>query len=144
VTGAAASAVLAAALVLVGAQAPAAASCTRATSGAASRPPGGQVGVAAGGTAGCATAPVTSATPVWDAIAHCESSGNWAINTGNGYFGGLQFDVGTWGDFGGLAYAPRADLATRAQQIAVAARVRDARHGYGSWPACAARLGLPP
>jgi len=76
-------------------------------------------------------------------LARCESSGDWAIDTGNGYFGGLQFDAATWRGFGGQAYAPRADLASREEQIAVATRVRDARGGYGSWPACAAKLGLP-
>jgi pyruvate/2-oxoglutarate dehydrogenase complex dihydrolipoamide acyltransferase (E2) component len=80
---------------------------------------------------------------VWDRLAQCESSGNWAINTGNGYYGGLQFDLATWTDYGGAGYAPRADQATREQQIAVATKVRDDRGGYGSWPACAAKLGLP-
>jgi len=80
---------------------------------------------------------------VWDKLAQCESTGNWAINTGNGYYGGLQFDVTTWKAYGGGQYAPRADQATREQQIAVATRVRDDRGGYGSWPACSARLGLP-
>ena len=56
----------------------------------------------------------------WDAIAKCESGNNWSINTGNGYYGGLQFDIGTWLSNGGGAYAPRADLATKDQQIAVA------------------------
>ena len=56
----------------------------------------------------------------WDGIANCESTNNWSINTGNGYYGGLQFDIGTWLSAGGGAYAPRADLATREQQIAVA------------------------
>ncbi|HET6479172.1 MAG TPA: transglycosylase family protein, partial [Actinoplanes sp.] len=59
----------------------------------------------------------------WDAIAQCESSGNWKINTGNGYYGGLQFDLGTWTSNGGGKYAPRADLASRTQQIAVANHV---------------------
>ncbi|MBW0116398.1 transglycosylase family protein, partial [Pseudonocardia abyssalis] len=63
--------------------------------------------------------------------------------TGNGYHGGLQFDDATWGDYGGPEFAPSADLATRDQQIAVATRVRDDRGGYGSWPACARKLGLP-
>jgi Transglycosylase-like domain len=85
----------------------------------------------------------TSADAVWDRLARCESSGDWGISTGNGYFGGLQFDIVTWNAFGGRDYAPRADRATREQQIAVAVRVRDARGGYGSWPACAAELGLP-
>ncbi|MCW0215835.1 MAG: transglycosylase family protein, partial [Pseudonocardia sp.] len=57
--------------------------------------------------------------------------------------GGLQFDSGTWSDFGGTEYAARADQATKAEQITVATRVRDARGGYGSWPACARKLGLP-
>src|SRR6476660_9761181 len=59
----------------------------------------------------------------WDAIAQCESSGNWHINTGNGFFGGLQFVQSTWEAYGGLQYAPRADLATREQQIAIAEKV---------------------
>ena len=79
---------------------------------------------------------------VWDDLAQCESTGNWTINTGNGYYGGLQFDVTTWNAYGGGDYAPRADQATREQQIAVATRVRDDRGGYGSWPACSAKLGL--
>jgi hypothetical protein len=79
----------------------------------------------------------------WDALASCESGGNWSINTGNGYYGGLQFSSGTWLAYGGGQYAPRADLATREQQIAIATKVRDARGGYGDWPGCASRLGLP-
>ncbi len=79
----------------------------------------------------------------WDRLAQCESSGDWAINTGNGYYGGLQFDNATWGDYSGDEFAPRADQASREQQITVATRVRDDRGGYGSWPACAAKLGLP-
>jgi outer membrane biosynthesis protein TonB len=87
-------------------------------------------------------APVADAA-TWDRLAQCESSGDWAIDTGNGYYGGLQFDRATWTDYGGAEFAPRADGATREQQIAVAVRVRDDRGGYGSWPACARRLGLP-
>ena len=71
----------------------------------------------------------------WDAIAACESSGNWSINTGNGYFGGLQFDQNTWERNGGLRYAARADLATREEQIAIA-EVTRARQGWGAWPVC--------
>lgn len=74
----------------------------------------------------------------WDAIASCESSGNWAINTGNGYFGGLQFDQNTWERNGGLRYAERADLATREEQIAIA-EVTRARQGWGAWPVCGGR-----
>ncbi len=78
---------------------------------------------------------------VWDSIAACESGGNWAINTGNGYYGGLQFNPGTWAAYGGTAYAPTANLATRDQQIAIAQKVQ-ANQGWGAWPACTARLGL--
>ena len=78
---------------------------------------------------------------VWDAIAACESGGNWSINTGNGYQGGLQFNQSTWAAYGGTAYAPSADQATREQQIAVAERTQAAQ-GWGAWPACTAKLGL--
>jgi len=71
----------------------------------------------------------------WDAVAQCESGGNWHINTGNGFYGGLQFDYGTWLANGGGAYAPRADLASREQQIAVANRLFAAR-GRSPWPVC--------
>ncbi|HEY4018329.1 MAG TPA: transglycosylase family protein [Pseudonocardiaceae bacterium] len=77
---------------------------------------------------------------VWDQIAHCESSGNWADNTGNGYYGGLQFNIPTWDSNGGTVYAARPDLATKAQQIAIADKVRAAR-GYEPW-ACATILGI--
>ncbi|MCW2846521.1 MAG: Transglycosylase domain protein [Marmoricola sp.] len=69
----------------------------------------------------------------WDAIAACESGGNWAANTGNGYYGGLQFNLGTWSAYGGSG---RPDQNSREQQIAVAERVRDASGGYGAWPVC--------
>lgn len=78
---------------------------------------------------------------IWDALAKCESTGNWSINTGNGYYGGIQFDQSTWERQGGLKYAPRADLATREEQIAIA-EVTRARQGWGAWPACTGRLGL--
>jgi len=71
----------------------------------------------------------------WDRVAECESGGNWSINTGNGYYGGLQFDIRTWTSNGGDAYAPRADLATREQQIAIAEKVR-AERGVSPWPTC--------
>jgi len=80
-------------------------------------------------------------TGVWDRLAACESGGNWHTNTGNGYYGGLQFSSGTWLAYGGGAYASRADLASREQQIAVAERLR-ASSGFSPWPACARRLGL--
>jgi LysM repeat protein len=76
----------------------------------------------------------------WDAVAQCESSGNWHINTGNGFFGGLQFQQSTWAGYGGLAYASRADLATRSQQIAIAEKVLVGQ-GIGAWPVCGARAG---
>ncbi|AZM63103.1 MULTISPECIES: transglycosylase family protein [unclassified Streptomyces] len=77
---------------------------------------------------------------VWDRIAQCESGGDWHINTGNGYYGGLQFAASTWRDYGGTAYAPTADRATRSQQIAVAAKVQRAQ-GWGAWPTCSVRAG---
>jgi len=77
---------------------------------------------------------------VWDRIAQCESGGNWHINTGNGYYGGLQFSAGTWRAYGGTAYAPTADKASRAAQIAVATKVQRAQ-GWGAWPTCSARAG---
>jgi LysM repeat protein len=67
----------------------------------------------------------------WDSIAACESGGNWAINTGNGYYGGLQFTQATWAGAGGLAYAPRADLASPQQQIAIASKL-----ALSNWPVC--------
>ncbi|MXM64453.1 peptidoglycan DD-metalloendopeptidase family protein [Streptomyces sp. HUCO-GS316] len=77
----------------------------------------------------------------WNKVAACESSGNWSINTGNGYYGGLQFTRSTWEAYGGTRYAPRADLATRDQQIAVAEKVLDGQ-GPGAWPVCSVRAGL--
>ena len=77
---------------------------------------------------------------VWDSLAQCESGGNWAINTGNGYYGGLQFNLGTWQAYGGTGLPSEN---SRETQIAVATKLRDATGGYGSWPGCAASLGLP-
>ncbi|MFI9005131.1 transglycosylase family protein [Streptomyces sp. NPDC053541] len=87
-------------------------------------------------TAGSASAATASE---WDAVAQCESGGNWSINTGNGFYGGLQFTNSTWAAFGGTAYAPRADLASKAQQIAVAEKVL-AGQGKGAWPSCGVGL----
>ncbi len=78
-----------------------------------------------------ATAPATAASTVWDRVARCESGGNRKINTGNGYYGGLQFDYGTWLAHGGGAFAQTADLATPAQQALVASRLT-----YDGWPSC--------
>jgi hypothetical protein len=83
--------------------------------------------------------PVSSS--VWDGIAQCESGGNWAINTGNGYYGGVQFAPGTWLNMGGGDYAPTADLASKEQQIEIAEKVL-AVSGWGAWPGCSAKLGL--
>jgi uncharacterized protein YabE (DUF348 family) len=87
--------------------------------------------------------PVISDGDAWDRLAHCEATGNWAINSGNGYYGGLQFNKSTWDSNGGDAYAAYPHQATREQQIAIATKVRDARGGYSAWPACARKLGLP-
>jgi uncharacterized protein YabE (DUF348 family) len=87
-----------------------------------------------GAKPGTEVPPVTNGDR-WDAIAACESTGNWSINTGNGYFGGVQFDQNTWERNGGLRYAERADLATREEQIAIA-EVTRARQGWGAWPVC--------
>ncbi|WP_055701487.1 transglycosylase family protein [Streptomyces silaceus] len=87
------------------------------------------------GTAGAAD------VDTWNKVAACESTNNWSINTGNGYFGGLQFKQSTWEAYGGTAYAGRADLATKEQQIAVAEKVLDAQ-GPGAWPVCSAKAGL--
>ena len=105
---------------------------------------GAAVGVLSGaavlGLAGNASAAPDS---TWDAVAGCESSGNWAINTGNGYFGGLQFSESTWQVYGGQVYAPRADLATREQQIAVAEKTL-AGQGWGAWTCAHAGGGEGP
>jgi uncharacterized protein YabE (DUF348 family) len=84
--------------------------------------------------------PPVSNGAVWDALSRCEAGGNWAINTGNGFYGGVQFDQNTWERNGGLRYAARADLATREEQIAIA-EVTRARQGWGAWPTCSGRIG---
>lgn len=95
------------------------------------------------GAAAAILAPTASAAPDsdWDRLAQCEAGGNWSINTGNGYHGGLQFSQGTWAAYGGQEFAPTANLASREQQIAIAERTL-ASQGWGAWPACSARLGL--
>ena len=97
--------------------------------------------VIARGTKPKSTAPAVADGSVWDSIAQCEATGNWAINTGNGFSGGLQFTPSTWAAFGGTEYAPEAWQASREQQIAVAEKVQAAQ-GWGAWPACTAKLGL--
>ncbi|GAA3885551.1 resuscitation-promoting factor protein RpfA [Streptomyces lacrimifluminis] len=75
----------------------------------------------------------------WDTVAQCESGGNWSINTGNGYYGGLQFSASTWAGYGGSAYASTADQASKSQQIAIAEKVL-AGQGKGAWPVCGVGL----
>ncbi|MFJ1671457.1 transglycosylase family protein [Streptomyces bottropensis] len=87
----------------------------------------------AAGSASAATA------SEWDAVAQCESGGNWSINTGNGYYGGLQFSASTWAGYGGTQYASTADQASKAQQIAIAEKVL-AGQGKGAWPVCGTGL----
>ncbi|AFT98680.1 resuscitation-promoting factor Rpf1 domain-containing protein [Nocardia brasiliensis] len=95
------------------------------------------------GTAGVALAGNASAAPDsdWDRLAQCEAGGNWGINNGNGFQGGLQFSPSTWKAHGGGEYAANANQATREQQIAVAEKVL-ASQGWGAWPSCSANLGL--
>ena len=96
------------------------------------------------GAGGLAVAAPVHAAPdsEWDVVARCESGGNWAINTGNGYHGGLQFAPGTWSGHGGGEFAPTANLATREEQIAIAERVL-ATQGRGAWPVCGTGLSGP-
>jgi hypothetical protein len=84
------------------------------------------------------SAPSVASGGVWDKIAECESGGNWSINTGNGFYGGLQFTLSTWRAYGGSGMPHHA---SRAQQIAVAKKVQAAQ-GWGAWPACTSKLGL--
>lgn len=93
-----------------------------------------------GGNTG-ASAPTVPSGSVWDRLAQCESGGNWSINTGNGYYGGVQFSGPTWNAMGGQKYAPTADKATREQQIEIASKLQ-AQSGWGQWPACSRSLGL--
>ena len=79
---------------------------------------------------------------VWDRLARCESGGNWAANSGNGYYGGLQFDKSTWSAHGGNKYAAYPNQASREEQIEIAKRVRESRGNYRAWPTCSARIGL--
>ncbi|MFJ9951778.1 transglycosylase family protein [Kitasatospora sp. NPDC091207] len=99
--------------------------------------------VAALPVAGLVTATSASAasTSTWDAVAQCESGGNWSISTGNGFSGGLQFTPSTWAAYGGTAFASQANQATKAQQISIAEKVL-ASQGPGAWPVCSAKAGL--
>ncbi len=97
-------------------------------------------GALIGGPALALAAPASAAPlSVWDSVAQCESTNNWSINTGNGYYGGLQFAQSTWEAYGGLQYASRADLATKSEQIAVAEKTL-AGQGWGAW-SCASMVG---
>ncbi|MGX1883245.1 transglycosylase family protein [Streptomyces sp. NPDC055287] len=87
-----------------------------------------------------ATSASAASVETWDAVAQCESGGNWSINTGNGYYGGLQFSASSWAAAGGTQYAPTADKASKAQQIATAEKLLDMQ-GPGAW-ACAGAGGL--
>lgn len=78
---------------------------------------------------------------VWDRLARCESDGDWSINTGNGFYGGLQFHPDTWVRYGGQEFASMAHHATREQEVVIAERVLEAQ-GWGAWPACSQKLGL--
>ncbi|GAA1993026.1 transglycosylase family protein [Kitasatospora viridis] len=91
----------------------------------------------------CITATTASAAPVsvWDKVAACESTNDWSINTGNGFYGGLQFTSSTWAAYGGTQYAPEANQATKDQQISVAEKVL-ADQGPGAWPVCSIEAGL--
>lgn len=95
------------------------------------------------GVAGAAFSGTAAAAPNsdWDRLAQCESGGNWGINTGNGYQGGLQFSPSTWNAHGGGQFAATADNASRSEQIVVAERVLDSQ-GWGAWPSCSSSLGL--
>ena len=95
----------------------------------------GTLALIAPGTAAQAKAGVN-----WDAIAQCESGGNWKINTGNGYYGGLQFSRSTWKAYGGGKYAGTANKATRAEQIRIAEKVLKGQ-GIGAWPTCGKKAG---
>ncbi|MEE1755919.1 transglycosylase family protein [Streptomyces sp. SP18CS02] len=86
-----------------------------------------------------ATTASAATTAEWDKVAQCESGGDWSINTGNGYYGGLQFSSSTWAAYGGTAYAASADQASKSQQIQVAEKVL-AGQGKGAWPSCGVGL----
>ncbi|MFI0263357.1 transglycosylase family protein [Streptomyces sp. NPDC017056] len=116
------------------------------TKGKHRRPSKAVRAVTLAGVAGAAVAvPLMGATSAsaannWDAVAQCESGGNWSINTGNGYYGGLQFTNSSWAAAGGTKYAPRADLASKSQQIAAAERLL-AIQGPGAWTCAGGHLG---
>ncbi|MFG3497839.1 transglycosylase family protein [Streptomyces sp. NPDC047928] len=99
----------------------------------------GVTGVAVAAPLMGATSASAATAAEWDRVAQCESGGNWSINTGNGYYGGLQFSASTWAAYGGTAYASTADKASKSQQIAIAEKVL-AGQGKGAWPSCGVGL----
>ncbi|MEW2082601.1 transglycosylase family protein [Streptomyces sp. NPDC005283] len=109
-----------------------------------------RIAALAGVTGAVVAAPLMGATSAsaataseWDRVAQCEAGGNWSINTGNGFYGGLQFSASTWAAYGGTAYASSADQASKSQQIAVAEKVL-AGQGKGAWPNCGVGLSNTP
>jgi len=87
-------------------------------------------------------APAQAATiRTWERLAHCESGGRWHINTGNGYYGGLQISPSTWAGHGGRKFASLPNRATKGEQIRIAERIKRSQ-GWGAWPACSARIGV--
>ncbi|MBM2620271.1 LysM peptidoglycan-binding domain-containing protein [Actinoplanes sp. LDG1-06] len=104
------------------------------------------LGLTAAGVAGAVgllgpASPAQASSVNWDAIAKCESGGNWSINTGNGYYGGLQFSRSTWKAYGGTKYASTANKATKAEQIKIAEKVLKGQ-GIGAWPTCGKKAGV--
>ena len=97
-------------------------------------------GLAVGGAVLAGPAANAASPEQWDQVAQCESGGDWSIDTGNGFSGGLQFTDQTWSGYGGDQYAPRASQATREQQISVAEQVL-AGQGAGAWPVCGGPVG---
>ncbi|MFE6837618.1 transglycosylase family protein [Streptomyces sp. NPDC057705] len=130
-------ALAAAALVLVPPCGPAAAAPPPPAPGPAGAAHPGSPGVIGSGPGDCGP----GGEWPWDCVADCESGGRWAVNTGNGFYGGLQFWQPTWEEYGGLAFALRADLATRGQQIRVAEDLLGTQ-GWNAWPVCSKRYGL--
>ena len=103
------------------------------------------LGLTAAGVAGTAAlfgpaSPAQASSVNWDAVAQCESGGNWSINTGNGFYGGLQFTRGTWRAYGGTKYASTANKASKSQQVRIAEKVL-AGQGIGAWPVCGKKAG---
>ena len=102
--------------------------------------PLGIAGTAMAAPGGGGSAPSAEKDATWDKLAHCESTGNWQADTGNGFKGGLQFTPSTWKRFGGTEHAPSPDQASREQQIEVAKKVQE-EQGWKAWPACTKKLG---